>query len=103
MRSLHIIFLATLVTAWTCSLRAGVYNTVESRGTLSDKFKKFQNDLIELRQIGNEEEQSLLHKRTILATQAASNPRAILSVEQRLNLGAYWIRLRKFREKTVKC
>jgi len=80
-------------------VRAGLYNTAEPTGVPSRNFRKFQETLILLRQIGSPEVHSPLHKRyELMATLGTRGALATLTVEQRLDLSAYLIRLQKPRD-----
>jgi tetratricopeptide (TPR) repeat protein len=81
------------------SVRGGLYNSAEPAGVLSRNFRKFQDTLIPLRQIGAPGVHSLLADRyDLIATLAARGARPTLTVEQSLDLSGYLIRQRKYRE-----
>jgi tetratricopeptide (TPR) repeat protein len=61
-------------------------------------FNRFREDLILLRQIGIDEVQTPHNKRLALIAILGKSPPSNLTVEQRLNLGAYLVRLRRYRD-----
>ncbi len=87
-------------------VRAGVYNTAEAESPLSDRFDVFRSTLIALKQIGIAPEdagpaapEQPFHKRyTLVGELCSRGTPPNLTVEQRLQVSAYLIRLRKYRE-----
>jgi len=78
-------------------LCAGLYNTAEAPGVPSRSFSSFREALIPLRQIGAVPS-PLNNRCELIATLAARGAPSGLTLEQRLDLGAYLVRLRKYRE-----
>lgn len=87
--------------------RAGLYSTAEPRWSLGgdippkeyQRFKEFRDKtLIPLRQIVSEESRSPLNRQYTLIATLGGGGRATLIPEQRLNLGACYIRLGKARD-----
>jgi tetratricopeptide (TPR) repeat protein len=79
-------------------LRAGVYNTAEPDWPAAQSFDEFRfQRLVPLKQIGALD--TLLHKRyALMAALAARGVSDKMTSEDRLNLSAYLIRLRKYHE-----
>jgi hypothetical protein len=91
-------------------VKAGLYNTAEPIVVPSRDFRKFQDTLISLRQgalpieIPDKDGKKkvirtpLYRRNELIATLSARGSLASLTVEQRLDVSAYLIRLQKFRE-----
>jgi tetratricopeptide (TPR) repeat protein len=76
--------------------QAGVYNPAEPDWQVSDRFDEFlSTTLIPLRQFGTKEGNSPMHKRAALAAHMAQAATGPLTVEQRLSLSAYLMRVPK--------
>jgi hypothetical protein len=81
------------------ALRAGLYNTAEPPTPLSRNFAKFRETLIPLRGIGPTEAQTDVNRRySLVALLAARGVPPDLTVEQRLDLNAYLVRMIKPRD-----
>jgi tetratricopeptide (TPR) repeat protein len=97
MRGLRIVAVALgLCVAAAQTARAGLYNPAEPDWQVSDRFDEFvSSTLIPLRQFGTKEGNAPMHKRAALAAQMAQATTGPLTVEQRLSLSAYLIRVPK--------
>jgi tetratricopeptide (TPR) repeat protein len=97
MRGVQIVAVALgLCLAGTQTVRAGVYNPAEPEWQVSDRFDEFlSTTLTPLRQFGTEFGTRPVHKRALLASHLAVAGKTGLSVEERLSLSAYLIRIPK--------
>ena len=97
MRGVRIVAVALgLCLAGAQSARAGVYNPAEPEWQVSDRFDEFlSTTLTPLRQFGTTNGCRPVHKRALLASHLALAGRANLTVEERLSLCAYLIRVPK--------
>jgi hypothetical protein len=94
-----LIIVSVLILVAPAALQAGLYSTVETEGTIDANFRAFQDGVMTLHQIGSAETKSHLHKRYgLIKDLVAKGIPEKLTVEQRLNLSAYLMRVKLLRK-----